>query len=86
MCARNCSIVKAEQDSPQAQAVVEEAKSEIKDLVFLKQVGASITRLHRESVAAAEDVARIEDDLSATGSTRTADDIQVELDKISSDL
>jgi DNA repair protein RAD50 len=61
-------------------------KSEIKDITFLKQGSASITRLKKECQAATEEIACLEEDLSATGSTKTADDIQEELDKISSDL
>jgi hypothetical protein len=61
-------------------------KSEHRELVSLKSVAITITRAHKDSVVLARDVSDLEATLAATGSMRTAKDVEVELAKISSDM
>jgi DNA repair protein RAD50 len=69
----------------QAQTRLDAAKTELKDVLFLKQVAVSITRLTRDSNTLTQDIAKLEQALQATGSTKTADDIQEALDALANE-
>ena len=61
-------------------------KRDLKDILVLKDHVKAIVRLRTEISRAEGDVVNLESDLSLTGSTKTSDDVQSELDKISADL
>lgn len=54
-------------------------KASIQDLQQLKRTASDVGRLHRECRSAEQDVAALESELSATGSTSTSDEIQAQL-------
>ncbi|PPQ69607.1 hypothetical protein CVT24_001363 [Panaeolus cyanescens] len=59
---------------------------ELKEIQTLKQHATTISRLRHEVTRAQQDAARLEDSLSSTGSTKTAEDLQIELSDITSEL
>lgn len=52
----------------------------------MKQHAAMMTKTLKDIDRASQDVKTIESDLATTGSTKTADDVQIELDSISNEL
>ncbi|KAF7288559.1 AAA-23 domain-containing protein [Mycena chlorophos] len=65
---------------------VEDIKRSIGDLQALKTQAQTISRLQQEIKRANENIAAYEDQLSVTGSVKTADDIQAELDEVTSNI
>ena len=61
-------------------------KRELKDIALLKDYAKTVSRLQREIERAEQEAKDVESDLSITGSTRTADDVQEELNTLSGDL
>ena len=61
-------------------------KSELRELLSLRTVAVTITRAYKDSIALARDVSDLEATLAATGSMRTAKDVEVELAKLASDM
>jgi DNA repair protein RAD50 len=57
-------------------------KRELKDILTLKQHASTVSRLQKELERLKHEITSIEDELSGTGSTKTADDVQAELDAI----
>jgi DNA repair protein RAD50 len=58
----------------------------LKDTAILRDHAKTVLRLRREIERAEQEAVDLENDLSATGSTKTADDVQEELDKLSGEL
>lgn len=52
----------------------------------MKQQASSVARLQKEAERARQEATSIEDSLKSTGTTRTADDVQRELDELSGAL
>jgi DNA repair protein RAD50 len=70
----------------QATERFEGLKRESKDIQILKQQAAHVSRSQKEVDRLQQEIASIEEELKATGSTRTADDVQEELDDLSTKL
>jgi phage shock protein A len=70
----------------QATEKLEGLKRELKDIQTLKQQAAHVSRSQKEVERLQHEIASIEEELKATGSTRTADDVQEELDEISAKM
>ncbi|KAJ7459863.1 hypothetical protein FB451DRAFT_1182155 [Mycena latifolia] len=65
---------------------VEDVKRDIRDLGTLKNYAQTVTRLQKEIKKAHENIADLEKQLSATGSTKTVDDVQSELDELLAEI
>lgn len=65
---------------------VEQVKKEIRDITVLKQQAATVSRNLSDIERLTTETANLEEELSATGSVKTADDVQVELDNLSSEI
>ncbi|TCD70142.1 DNA repair protein rad50 [Steccherinum ochraceum] len=65
---------------------VDESRGKLKDLTKLKQEASMITRIREEIENLKRDVTSLEGDLAASGSTKTADEVQEQLEKVSSEL
>ena len=70
----------------QATEKFEGLKRESKDIQVLKQQAAHVSRSQKDVDRLQQEIASIEEELKATGSTRTADDVQEELDDLSTKL
>jgi DNA repair protein RAD50 len=65
---------------------VEECKNTIKSLISLKQLVSTIVRLKKDIEKAKKDAHDLETDLSLTGTAKTVDDVQAELNEVASRL
>jgi len=65
---------------------VDDVKRELKDIATLRDHARTVSRLQREIERAEQEAKDLEIDLSTTGSTRTADNVQEELDILSGEL
>jgi DNA repair protein RAD50 len=65
---------------------VDDVKRQLKDIVILRDHAKTISRLQREIERAEQEAEDLESDLSTTGSTRTADDVEEALHKLSGEL
>lgn len=61
-------------------------KKAIRDIATLKQHAAAITKNQSEIGRLKTEIANLEEELSSTGSSRTADDVQTELDALSNEM
>ncbi|KAH9986706.1 hypothetical protein BJV77DRAFT_52857 [Russula vinacea] len=61
-------------------------KKELKELVSLRQHAVNVSRLHSDCKDLRKEISSVENSLAATGSTKTADDVQLELDELSAAL
>ncbi|KAJ7109736.1 hypothetical protein C8R43DRAFT_904551 [Mycena crocata] len=61
---------------------MDDVKRDLRDIRTLKNHAQTVSRLQKEIKKAKEVVAEIEQQLSATGSTKTADEVQSELDEL----
>jgi predicted nucleic acid-binding Zn-ribbon protein len=69
----------------QASEKLAAVKKEIKDLVQLRKAAADVSRLHAEVEQLSKEIERIEQDLASTGSNRTVNDVQREVDVINTE-
>ncbi|KAF8195567.1 AAA domain-containing protein [Pholiota molesta] len=72
-----------------AEAVAEKLEivnRDLKEIQSLKQLSININRLQRETEKAIQEVNQLEQSLSKTGSTKTAEDVNSELSRITSEL
>lgn len=58
----------------------------MRDIFILKQHAETVSRLRKEIDRAKQDISSLEDSLAALGSTKTADEVQAELDSIGATL
>ncbi|KAJ6613278.1 P-loop containing nucleoside triphosphate hydrolase protein [Mycena sp. CBHHK59/15] len=65
---------------------IEDVKRDLRDIRTLKSYAQTVSRLQWELKRANENVAGIENQLSSTGSTKTVDDVQTELDELSAEI
>ncbi|KAH8825323.1 AAA domain-containing protein [Flagelloscypha sp. PMI_526] len=86
-------IKEQEKQMPQLNDAAEKASEslaaivkDLKDIAALKTQASSITRLHREVAAAQSEISSLETQLAATGSTKTADDVQNEIDNLGTQM
>ena len=61
-------------------------KKELKELVSLRQHAINVSRLHSDLKDLRKEISSVESSLAVTGSTKTADDVQQELDELSAEL
>lgn len=61
-------------------------KKDIKEISVLRQHAATVTQTQKDIERLNREIASLEADLATTGSTKTADDLQEELDALSSAL
>ncbi|KAF9475656.1 hypothetical protein BDN70DRAFT_955105 [Pholiota conissans] len=59
---------------------------DIKEVQSLKQLSITITRLQKEADKAVQEISQLEQSLARSGSTKTTDDVQNELSRITSEL
>ena len=57
-----------------------------KDLVVLKQHAINVARTQKDIEGLQSDIVALETELATTGSSRTADDVQLEIDELSSQM
>ncbi|KAJ7134632.1 P-loop containing nucleoside triphosphate hydrolase protein [Mycena epipterygia] len=65
---------------------IEDVKRDLRDVRTLKTHAQTVTRLQRDLKRANENVTALEKQLSATGSTKTVDDVQNELDELLAEI
>lgn len=58
----------------------------IRDITALKQQAATVSRNLEDVNRLKEETANLEEELRTSGSTRTADDVQAELDTLSGEM
>ena len=61
-------------------------KKDVKDMNGLKQAVLSITKLQNDVNRVKGDITKLEDDLSNTGSTKTVDDVQRDIDMLTDEM
>lgn len=70
----------------QASERVNALKKQLKEISALKQHAAHVARTHKEIGRLQEEIANLESELSSTGSSKTADDVQIELDTLATEM
>jgi DNA repair protein RAD50 len=70
----------------QADGRLQALKKELKELLSLRQHAVNVSRLYNECQDLRKEISNVENSLAATGSTKTADDVQQELDELSAEL
>jgi DNA repair protein RAD50 len=61
-------------------------KKELKESVSLRQHAVNVSRLYSDCQDLRKEISNVENSLAATGSKKTADDVQQELDELSAEL
>ncbi|KAF8552026.1 hypothetical protein OG21DRAFT_1486552 [Imleria badia] len=79
-------IPSASEQSEQAAQKVNDVKKDIRDIATLKQHATAITKHQAEIERLRAEITNLEEELSSTGSTKTADDVQTELDALSNEI
>ncbi|KAH8114569.1 AAA domain-containing protein [Phellopilus nigrolimitatus] len=69
-----------------AQEKLDEIRRELKELMVLKQQALSVSESNAASGRLQEEISRLEENLSSTGSVKTADEVQVELGDLSTEI
>ena len=59
---------------------------DLKDIATMRQHAASVSKAQKDIQWLKQEIAALESDLVATGSTKTADDVQRELDQVKDEL
>lgn len=72
--------------SYQASEKLDKLKRQLKDLSSLKQHAIHVTKTQKEIERLGEDIASLETELSRTGSAKTADEVQTELDEVANKM
>ena len=70
----------------QALAKLSDVKKELKELALMKQHAASVSKAIKDIERVGQEVKNLETDLEATGSSRTAEDVQSQLNDVSANL
>lgn len=70
----------------QALAKLSDVKKELKDLALMKQHAASVSKTIKDIERVGQEIKNLETDLEATGSSRTAEDVQSQLNDVSANL
>lgn len=70
----------------QASAKVADLKSTMRELESLKLVAGDVHRLNNEMQELENEIKHLERQLEASGSARTADDVQAELEKLGNEM
>lgn len=75
-------LVPARQKAEETNAQLNELKDKSRDLQSLRKAATEVTRLHREAEDVDSDIAKLESELSATGSTATSEEIHEQLSQL----
>lgn len=78
--------VKFEPSLSQALTKLNELKKELKDLSLMRQHASLVSQTQKDIERLKREVSDIESELSTTGSTKTPDDLQLELDELSTSM
>lgn len=70
----------------QASEKVKEARKEAKDIAAMRQHANHVSRTQKDVARLRVEITHLEEELSATGTTKTADDVQAELDALSLEM
>lgn len=70
----------------QADEKLQALKKELRDLVSLRQHAVNLSRLYNDCNNLRKEISNVENSLAATGTKKTADDVQQELDQLSAEL
>jgi DNA repair protein RAD50 len=70
----------------QADEKLQALKKELRDLVSLRQHAVNLSRLYNDCNGLRKEISNVENSLAATGTKKTADDVQQELDQLSAEL
>jgi DNA repair protein RAD50 len=70
----------------QALTRVNDVKKELKDISMMKQHASAVSKALKDVERLLQEISNLETDLEATGSIKTADDVQQELNDLSSQL
>lgn len=70
----------------QAAKKVNDIKRDMREISTLRQHAAAISKNQSEMERLKTEIANLEEELSSTGSSKTADDVQTELDALSTDM
>ena len=62
------------------------SKAQLRDLQSLKTHAALVTRAHRDVERLTKEIGDLETELQSSGSTRTPDDVQTEVDEVSAKM
>ena len=71
---------------PQSDEKLQALKKELRELVSLRQHAVNLSRLHNDCNGLRKDISNVENSLAVTGTKKTADDVQQELDQLSAEL
>ncbi|KAI9443279.1 hypothetical protein H4582DRAFT_1808403 [Lactarius indigo] len=74
------------EDSEKADGKLQALKKEMKDLASLRQHAVNVSRLHNDCNDLRREISNVENSLAVTGTKKTADDVQQELDQLSTEL
>ena len=67
-------------------AKLDDVKRDLKDLALMKQHATNVSKLVKDIERIGQEVKNLETDLEATGSSRTAEDVQSLLNEVSTNL
>lgn len=67
-------------------AKLDDVKKDLKDLALMKQHAANVSKVTKDIERIGQEVKNLETDLEATGSSRTAEDVQSLLNEVSTNL
>jgi len=70
----------------QADEKLQALKKELRDLASLRQHAVNVSRLYNDCNDLRKEISNVENSLAVTGTKKTADDVQQELDQLSSEL
>lgn len=70
----------------QSAAQLAQVTRDLKEIVAMRQHAASVSKAQKDIQRLKQEIAALESDLVATGSTKTADDVQRELDQVKDEL
>ncbi|GAA5916492.1 hypothetical protein JCM6882_001738 [Rhodosporidiobolus microsporus] len=79
-------LAPARSKAEETNGLLNELKDRLRDLQSLRKTAADVSRLHREGLDVEQEVAKLESELSATGSTATTEEIQEQLSELSEKL
>ncbi|KAH8998513.1 hypothetical protein EDB92DRAFT_1835583 [Lactarius akahatsu] len=74
------------EDAEKADVKLQALKKELRDLASLRQHAVNVSRLHNDCNELRREISNVENSLAVTGTKKTADDVQQELDQLSAEL
>ncbi|KAH9080471.1 hypothetical protein EDB83DRAFT_2339604 [Lactarius deliciosus] len=74
------------EDSEKADVKLQALKKELRDLASLRQHAVNVSRLYNDCNELRREISNVENSLAVTGTKKTADDVQQELDQLSAEF